>query len=165
VRSSLKNVGESHLAEYFVHQPATTRNWHCIKMHFLHSLSIRKAPGWAFQNCNRIGYDHPLWFNMDIWRMTFHLENRRNVTQVGIHMPKKSSKINVDLFIAGTILKPEPSSITWQDLRSLPLKPVPEPCLTKTCQNSTGNAGMMFCKALCTYGLKRKIWLHRCSFY
>jgi hypothetical protein len=41
-----------------------------------------------FQNWNRICHAHPLWFTMDIWRMTFHLENRRNLTQVGKHMPK-----------------------------------------------------------------------------
>jgi hypothetical protein len=58
---------------------------------------------------------------MDIWRMTFRLENRRNMTQVGIHM-SKSSNINFDLLIAGMVLKHEPSSMTWQNLRSLPLK-------------------------------------------
>jgi hypothetical protein len=37
------------------------------------------------------------------------LENRRNLTQIGIHMPKSSeSKINLDLFMRAGILKSEP---------------------------------------------------------
>jgi hypothetical protein len=47
---------------------------------------------------------------MDILRMTFRLENRQAFTQVRIHTLKVLK--DLDLFIADTILKPEPSSLT-----------------------------------------------------
>jgi hypothetical protein len=58
-------------------QPARTRKWHCFKKHFLSTEAhVRKALGWAFSELHLVW---PFSSTVDIWRMTFLLENRRNL--------------------------------------------------------------------------------------
>jgi hypothetical protein len=76
-------------------QPARTRKWRCFKMHFL-------PRGEPFQNCNRIDHAHPLWFTMDIWRMTFRLENRGKLTKGGIHMAEWLERRTLNQRVVGS---------------------------------------------------------------
>jgi hypothetical protein len=118
-----------------------------LKMHFRHSQAnepeahVRKTLGWAFSEPDFAMLIH-CDLLMDIWRMTFRLENGQHLTQVGIHMRKSHGRsTSLSLYCrydieAWTFVY----NLTGSEISAIESQYIPEVCLTKSCQNSTGNA-------------------------